>query len=107
MRHLYHGCDGAASPPGFPRHSGYDPAPALAALQAPTLWLLGSNDRTVTTLLCAEILAGFHKPNLTVQMLPTGHGVLVNPTGLVADDQRSPGLAPALVPTITDWLRAR
>ncbi len=88
-------------------HSGYDPAPALAALQVPTLWLLGSNDRTVPTRICADILAGLNKPNFTVQMLPTGHGLLVNPTGLDADDQRSPGLAPALVPTITDWLRAR
>jgi dienelactone hydrolase len=85
-------------------HSGYDPAPALAALQVPTLWLLGSNDRTVPTRICAEILAGLHKPNFTVQMLPTGHGLLVNPTGLDADDQRSPGLAPALVPAITDWI---
>lgn len=88
-------------------HSGYDPAPALAALQIPTLWLLGSNDRTVPTRICAEILAGLNKPNFTVKMLPTGHGLLVNPTGLDADDQRSHGLAPALVPTITDWLRAR
>ncbi len=40
-------------------------------------------------------------------MLRTGHGLPVNPTGLDADDQRSPGLSPALVPTITDWLRAR
>jgi dienelactone hydrolase len=86
-------------------HSGYDPARALAALQVPTLWLLGSNDRTVPTRICAEILAGLHKPSFTVQMLPTGHGLLVNPTGLDADDQRSPGLAPELVPTITDWLR--
>jgi dienelactone hydrolase len=85
-------------------HSGYDPAPALAALQVPTLWLLGSNDRTVPTHICAEILAGLHKPNFTVQMLPTGHGLLVNPTGLIADDDRSPGLAPALVPTITNWI---
>lgn len=85
-------------------HSGYDPAPALAALQAPTLWLLGSNDRTVPTHICAEILATMNKPNFTVHMLPTGHGLLVNPTGLGADDGRSPGLAPDLVPTITDWL---
>ncbi len=88
-------------------HSGYDPASALAALQVPTLWLLGSNDRTVPTPICAEILAALHKPNFTVQMLPTGHGLLVNPTGLDADDQRSPGLAPALVGTIRDWLLAR
>jgi pimeloyl-ACP methyl ester carboxylesterase len=88
-------------------HSGYDPAPALTALQVPTLWLLGSNDRTVPTRICAEILAGLNKPNFKVQMLPTGHGLLVNSTGLDADDQRSAGLAPSLVPTITDWFRAR
>jgi hypothetical protein len=28
----------------------------------------------------------------------------VNPTGLVADDDRSPGLAPDLVPTLKEWL---
>jgi len=88
-------------------HSGYDPTPALAALRVPTLWLLGSNDRTVPTLVCVQILAGMRKPNFTVQMLPTGHGLLVNATGLDADDDRSPGLAPELVPTITSWLRAR
>jgi len=88
-------------------HSGYDPAPALAALQVPTLWLLGSNDRTVPTRICAEILAGMNKPNFTVRMLPSGHGLLVNPTGLNVDDSRSPGLAPELVPAITDWLAAR
>src|SRR2546426_123691 len=58
-------------------HSGYDPSPALAALQVPTLWLLGSNDRTVPTHVCAEILAGMKKPNFTVRMLPTGHGLLL------------------------------
>src|ERR1700730_9676763 len=88
-------------------HSGYDPAPALAALRVPTLWLLGTNDRTVPTHICVEILAGMKKPNFTVVMLPTGHGLLVNTTGLAADDNRSPGLAPDLVPAITTWLKAR
>ena len=87
-------------------HSGYDPAPALAALNVPTLWLLGSNDRTVPTHVCAEILAGLNKHNFTVRMLPTGHGLLVNSTGLNADDERSPGLAPGLVPAITGWLKS-
>ncbi len=86
-------------------HSGYDPAPALMALRVPTLWLLGSNDRTVPTHICTEILAGMNKPNFTVRMLPTGHGLLVNPTGLAVDDERSPGLARELVPDITEWLR--
>jgi len=30
--------------------------------------------------------------------------MLVNPTGLLADDDRSVGLAPQLVPTIQAWL---
>ncbi len=78
----------------------------MAALQVPTLWLLGSNDRTVPTRICAEILAGMKKPNFTVQMLTTGHGLLVNATGMNEDDSRSPGLAPELVPAITRWLAA-
>jgi hypothetical protein len=84
-------------------HSGYDPRPALEALAVPTLWFLGSNDRTVPTAICVEILTALHKPNITVHLLPTGHGLLVNPTGLVADDQRSSGLAPQLLPAIETW----
>jgi dienelactone hydrolase len=84
-------------------HSGYDPAPALVALAVPTVWFLGSNDRTVPAAICVEILTALHKPNLAVHLLPTGHGLLVNPTGLLADDQRSPGLAPDLVPEIKTW----
>jgi len=84
-------------------HSGYDPLPTLRAISAPTLWLLGTSDRTVPTAVCLEILDSLHKPNLTVQVLPTGHGLLVNPTGLSADDAQSPGLAPELVPTIKAW----
>jgi dienelactone hydrolase len=87
-------------------NTGYDPAPALRALTVPTLWLLGTNDRTVPTAICVEILNAMHKPNFTVHMLPTGHGLLVNPTGLAADDERSPGLAPDLVPTLKSWIGA-
>jgi dienelactone hydrolase len=86
-------------------HSGYDPTPALQALGAPALWLLGTNDRTVPTAVCLEILNAMHKPNFTIQLLPSGHALLVNPTGLLADDARSPALAPDLVPALTAWLR--
>jgi len=85
-------------------HSGYDPAPALRAMSAPALWLLGSNDLTVPTAVCVEILSSMQKPNFTVQLLPTGHGLLVNPTGMLADDARSPGLPPDLVSTIRAWM---
>ena len=87
-------------------HSGYDPARALRSLSVPTLWLLGTNDRTVPTAICVEILTAMHKSNFTVHMLPTGHGLLVNPTGLAADDARSPGLAPDLVPALRSWIAA-
>jgi uncharacterized protein len=87
-------------------HSGYDPTPAIRALSIPTLWMLGSNDRTVPTAICVEILDAIGKSNFTVHLLPTGHGLLVNPTGLVADDERSPGLAPDLVPTLKAWVKA-
>ena len=87
-------------------HSGYDPVPALQALSVPTLWLLGTNDRTVPTANCVEILDGMHKPNFSVRLLPTGHGLLVNPTGLVVDDARSPGLPSELIPDLRSWLRS-
>jgi uncharacterized protein len=85
-------------------HSGYDPTPTLRAMTAPALWLLGLHDRTVPTKVCLEILASLNKPNITVRVLPTGHALLVNPTGLSADDARSPGLAPELVPTVRSWI---
>lgn len=85
-------------------HGGFDPAPSLTAIRVPVLYVLGTNDRTVPTALCVEILQSLHMPNVTVRLVPTGHGMLVNATGLDADDARSPGLAPQLVPTLRDWL---
>jgi len=86
-------------------HSGYDPGPALRALAVPALWLLGTNDRTVPTAVCVEILTSMGKSNFTIKLLPTGHGLQVNPTGLLVDDARSPGLAPDLVPTLRAWMQ--
>ena len=85
-------------------HSGYDPGPALRAIAAPVLWVLGTHDRTVPTTVCVEVLDSLHKPNFTLEQVPTGHGLLVNPTGLDPDDGTSPGLAPQLVPTLRAWL---
>ena len=83
---------------------GYDPMVALRAMTAPTLWVLGTNDRTVPTAVCVELLNAMHKANFTVHLVPTGHGLLVNPTGLLADDNRSPGLAFDLVSRLKEWL---
>jgi len=83
---------------------GYDPAAALRATSVPAIWVLGTNDRTVPTAVCVEILDAMHKPNFTVHLVPTGHGLLVNASGMIADDRRSPGLAPDMVPTLKQWL---
>ncbi|HUE67901.1 MAG TPA: prolyl oligopeptidase family serine peptidase [Candidatus Acidoferrum sp.] len=82
---------------------GYDPMAALRAMTVPAIWVLGTNDRTVPTAVCVELLNAMRKPNFTVHLVPTGHGLLVNPTGLLADDASSPGLAPDLVPTLKEW----
>jgi dienelactone hydrolase len=82
---------------------GYDPGPALRSIGVPVIWVLGTNDRTVPTAVCIEVLDALHKPNFTVQQVPTGHGMLVNPTGLDADDAKSFGLAPQLVPALQAW----
>lgn len=81
-------------------HSGFDPVPSLEKISVPILYVLGTNDRTVPTVVCLEILDSMHRSNITVQQVPTGHGMLVNPSGLDADDARSPGLAPQLVPAL-------
>lgn len=86
--------------------SGYDPTPALQSLSVPTLWVLGTNDRTVPTPVCLEILSALSKANFQVEQVPAGHALLVNRTGLLADDDDSRGLAPQLVPTIRAWLKA-
>lgn len=82
---------------------GYDPTSALRAMTVPAIWVLGTNDRTVPTAVCVELLNAMHRPNFTVHLVPTGHGLLVNPTGLLADDDSSPGLAPDLVSTLREW----
>jgi len=82
---------------------GYDPMAALRAMAVPAIWVLGTNDRTVPTAVCVELLNAMHMANFTVHLVPTGHGLLVNPTGLLSDDDHSPGLAPDLVPTLKQW----
>jgi pimeloyl-ACP methyl ester carboxylesterase len=41
----------------FDGEPGYDPLPALAATEVPTLWLLGDRDQSVPTLASARVLA--------------------------------------------------
>jgi dienelactone hydrolase len=86
---------------------GYDPMAALRAMTVPAIWVLGANDRTVPTAVCVELLNAMHKANFTVHLVPTGHGLQVNPTGLLADDNRSAALAPDLVSTLKEWFASQ
>ena len=57
---------------------GYDPAPALAHVSVPTLWLLGAEDRLVPTRDCVRVLQGLQTAGAPVAftVFPgVGHGL--------------------------------
>src|SRR4029077_5654969 len=49
---------------------GYDPMAALRAMTVPAIWVLGTNDRTVPTAVCVELLNAIRKPTFTVHLVP-------------------------------------
>jgi pimeloyl-ACP methyl ester carboxylesterase len=58
---------------------GYDPRPTLRALDIPTLWLLGDEDRLVPTRDCVRILTGLRTAGARSEFIVyagEGHGVL-------------------------------
>ncbi|HET8576787.1 MAG TPA: prolyl oligopeptidase family serine peptidase [Methylomirabilota bacterium] len=76
---------------------GYDPAATLAALRAPSLWILGEKDRSIPLVHTVENLTRLkaeRKP-ITTHVIPgVGHG-LRSPAG---------GPPPDFWRTIEDWL---
>jgi len=86
-------------------HSGYDPAPVLATMTRPVLWLNGAADHQVPTDMNTEILAGLDRPNFDVRALPdVDHGLFENPSGLSPDEGRATRLAHTLFDDIGTWL---
>ena len=86
--------------------SGFDPAPYLARLWIPMLWLYGSDDRTVPTELCVERLGKLEaKHDFGEVTLPTTHTPLILPTGLLSSLPRSPGFDRQFFPAMGHWLR--
>jgi len=62
---------------------GYDPAPALARLPIPVIWIYGQLDRQVPVRVCVQNLARFRNPLWTVDILPGGsHGLIQTRHGL-------------------------
>ena len=54
---------------------GYDPAPTLAALRSPSLWLFGSDDRLVPTRECLGILDELRSQQAPVEWVVYEQGV--------------------------------
>jgi len=62
---------------------GYDPAPALARLRIPAIWIYGQLDRQVPVRICVQNLARYHNPLWAVHVLPGGsHGLIQTRRGL-------------------------
>ncbi len=116
QQELYAGLsDGSTRAPGLAEpdqaarvrseHSGYDPTPVLAATTQPALWLNGSSDHQVPTVVNTEILLGLHRPNFDVRVLPgVDHGLFENASGLVPDEARATRLGRSVFGDITNWL---
>ena len=77
--------------------SGFDPAPYLAEMTVPALWLFGSADGSIPTVESEAVLDGLKgegKDFSYVVFDGAGHGLL--------DD--SPPPPPEVIPTIVDWV---
>lgn len=60
---------------GYAGPPGYDPAPALASLQVPSLWLFGSEDRLVPTRECVLVLDELRGHGASVEWLVYQEGI--------------------------------
>jgi uncharacterized protein len=86
---------------------GYDPAPALAALHIPALWIYGQLDRQVPVRLSVANLAGYHNPRWTVVVLPGGsHGLIATRHGLDPELADATRFALGYFTTLSAWVAA-
>jgi dienelactone hydrolase len=83
----------------------YDPAPALKALHAPTLWIYGQLDRQVPVRVSVDNLASYNNPNWTVDVLPGGnHGTVETSNGLDSEVIRATRFAGNYFAVVRAWL---
>ncbi len=86
---------------------GYDPAPALAALRIPALWIYGEVDRQVPVRVCVASLAAYHNPDWTVVVLPGGsHGLIATKSGLDTELTDATRFAPGYFAAVRAFLAA-
>jgi dienelactone hydrolase len=90
--------------------SGFDPSSALASLEIPVLWQLGSVDKRMDTSETVEDLqrivsSGRH--DFTVRVYPGGaHSLRLTRNGLIRQEQASPGFVPGVFADLSSWLES-
>lgn len=86
---------------------GYDPAPALAALRIPALWIYGQLDRQVPVRVCVAKLASYHDRRWTVHVLAGGsHGLIATRHGLDTGLAAATRFAPGYFAAVRAWVAA-
>ena len=86
---------------------GYDPAPALAALHIPAIWIYGQLDRQVPVRVSVANLAAYRNPDWTVIVLPEGsHGLIATRDGLDPELAGATRFAPGYFAALRAWVGA-
>jgi len=86
---------------------GYDPAPALAALHIPAIWIYGQLDRQVPVRVCVTTLAAYHNQDWTVVVLPGGtHGLIATRSGLDSELTDATRFARGYFAALRAWVAA-
>ena len=84
---------------------GYDPAPALARLRIPAIWIYGQLDRQVPVRICVQNLARYHNPLWAVHVLPGGsHGLIQTRHGLNTELPAATRFAGNYLAVIRAWV---
>jgi uncharacterized protein len=86
---------------------GYDPAPALAAMHIPAIWIYGQLDRQVPVRVSVADLAAYHDPDWTVIVLPEGnHGLIATAHGLDTELTYATRFATGYLAELRSWVTA-
>jgi hypothetical protein len=87
--------------------SGFDPRPALASLQIPVLWQLGSVDKRMYTPETVAKVAALTGHDFTTMVYPGGaHSLRATATGAQSEEAESPGFVHGVFDDLAAWLRS-
>jgi uncharacterized protein len=85
--------------------SGFDPRPALASLQIPVLWQLGSIDKRMHTAESVANIRAIADHDFTVVVYDGGaHSLRITTHGTSSEEKTSPGFVPGVFRDLDAWL---